>query len=196
MSGSFGIRCLTTYGLTNGGSLKRRAFHCLALTGSIFFAVRSSARDRPSPTELGAMFFRLFDSGQYGKTAAFFHYPEDYTTRQREEDAQGIVRFLESVSATAGKLRDRQTQSLGGAFIMIGIGAGDVPYWTAHAEFANGIQTNYVVGTQEGPLGISLNWVSAKGNWELRNVVFNIPSDRKGAEELVQRLAKSLLPTT
>ena len=180
----------------NKVSMSRRAFHCLALANCICFALPSKALGRPSPTELGEKFFLFFDSGQFDKTTAFFHFPEDYTEQQRKEDARGIVRFLANLSATAGKLHDRRVKALDGEVITIGVGAGDVPYWATHTEFESGVQTNYVVEAQQGPLGISLNWLSVKGSWELRNLVCNIPSDRPGAREFVLQLAKTLIPAS
>ena len=177
-------------------SIGRRAFHCLALANCICFALPTRAQGRPSPTELGERFFLLFDSGQFDKTTAFFHYPEAYTAQQREEDAKGIVRFLANLSATAGKLHDRRVKALDGTVITIGVGAGDVPYWAAHTEFESDVRANYVVETQQGPLGISLNWLNVNGSWELRTLDCNIPSGRPGAREFVLQLAKTFLPSS
>jgi hypothetical protein len=171
--------------------VRRRAFQILLLSGYVYLAVPSVASTRSSIEGLGEEFFRLFDSGQYSGATALFHYPEGYSKRERETDAKGIVDFLANLSAMAGEMRHRQSKTLDGTFITIGIGAGDLPYWSSHHQFDHGVREDYVADTSGGALGFSLNWVSVDGGWKLRSVVCNVPTARPDAKEFAEKLIKA-----
>ena len=90
-------------------------------------------------------------------------------------------------------MRHRQSKTLDGPFITIGVGvgAGDLPYWSSHHQFDNGMREDYVADTSGGALGFSLNWVSVDGGWKLRSVVCNVPTARPDAKEFAEKLMEA-----
>ncbi len=171
--------------------MERRVFQNLLLAGCACVSVPSLASTRSSIYGLGEEFFRLFESGQFGGATTLFHYPEGYSKHERETDAQAIVDFLATLSATAVKLMHRQLKTLDGPFITVGVGAGDLQYWSSHHQFDNGMRGDYVADTPGGALGFSLNWVSVDRGWKLRSVICNVPTARPDAKEFAAKLMKA-----
>lgn len=171
--------------------MRRRVFQHLLFGGYVFLCVPSVASARSSIEDRGEEFFHLFDTAQFSGAAALFHYPEGYSKRERETDTRAIVDFLANLSATAGKMRHRQSKTLDVPFITIGVGAGDLSYWSSHRQFDNGVREDYVADTSGGALGFSLNWVTVDGDWKLRSVVCNLPMARPDAKEFAEKVMKA-----
>jgi hypothetical protein len=83
-----------------------------------------------------------------------------------------------------------------GKWFELGVGGGDIPYWSSHPELNRAQVVTYAAQTKnEGQVFFSLYLIHFKREWELRNFFLRIPASRPGARQFILELARKLVPS-
>ncbi|WP_347985760.1 hypothetical protein [Methylomonas sp. AM2-LC] len=139
-------------------------------------------------------FISLLKNHNYKEGAQFFHYPENYNATKLVADQTAISTKLGLLFEKIGEIETiNQSPFPAENYIAIGLGGGDVPYWSSHPELNQNIQAVYRVKTKHiSDALIVIYFVQIKDNWEIRSFHFEIPTLRPDAMKLAEELTKLL----
>jgi len=144
--------------------------------------------------EVSGEFISSLKNHGYQKSAQFFHYPENYTSSELITDKTAISTKLGLLFQEIGEIQSITLSSFPNEkYLEIGLGGGNVAYWSSHPELSQNIQLVYRVQTQRIVEALFvIYFVQINGNWEIRSFHYAIPASRPDAMQLVEDLTKTL----
>ncbi len=79
-------------------------------------------------------FFLYISQENYTSAAELFHYPPEYSPKQRQHDLEGVALLLNAFTGSFGQIKRRSINTKEAEIFGLQVGGGNLQYWQKHRE--------------------------------------------------------------
>ena len=142
---------------------------------------------------LSSEFLNHMSSSEYSDASGLFHYPREYTSKEKSEQILDVSKLLKIFTDEFGIPSNYKINETPAPYYNVTVSGGDMNYWEKHPSYMQ-IPLE-VVFSRENDGYVIILFSNIQDKWEIRAVAYGLPAQRPGAKERVVEIMTKILIT-